>query len=83
MKYSLLKAECRMNFYDSLNKKNILFKGSKGEAKLPTLFDSGSDYSCIKKSVAEKLEIFTFIYHYIFYNDLNDNILNPHSYLFL
>ena len=43
----------------SIIQKDILFKGSKGQGSFPTLFDSGASYSCIRKDVADKLEILT------------------------
>ena len=39
----------------SIIQKTILFKGSKGEAKIATMFDSGASYSCIRKDIAEKM----------------------------
>ena len=43
----------------SVIEKNIKLKGSKGEDYLLALFDGGSSYSCIRKELAEKLEIIT------------------------
>jgi predicted aspartyl protease len=37
--------------------KEIELAGSKGREKVIALFDSGATYSCIKKELAEKLEI--------------------------
>ena len=37
--------------------KRIKLRGSKGEAEVLAIFDSGSTYSCIKPELAEKLEI--------------------------
>lgn len=33
----------------------VSFKGSKGEEKFYTLFDTGSTYSCIREDLAEKI----------------------------
>ncbi len=43
----------------SVIEKTINLKGSRGEEKLPALFDSGARYSCIQRDLAEKLEIIT------------------------
>ena len=37
--------------------KRIKLRGSKGEAEVLAIFDSGSTYSCIKPELAKKLEI--------------------------
>jgi hypothetical protein len=37
--------------------KSIRLVGSKGEKEVACLFDSGSTYSCIKPSLAEKLGV--------------------------
>ncbi len=39
--------------------KKLKLAGSKGEKELEGLFDSGATYSCIEKSLAQRLEIFT------------------------
>lgn len=40
-------------------KKKIKLIGSKGEIEKEAVFDSGATYSCIKKELAEKIEIIT------------------------
>lgn len=39
--------------------KKILFEGSKGKDEIEALFDSGATYSCIRKEIAQQLEIIT------------------------
>jgi len=39
----------------SIIEKSVRLVGSKGEKEVPTLFDSGSTYSCILPELAEKL----------------------------
>lgn len=41
----------------SIIEKPIKLVGSKGEAEVVAIFDSGSTYSCIKPELAEELEI--------------------------
>ncbi|MBM3235706.1 retroviral-like aspartic protease [Candidatus Poribacteria bacterium] len=43
----------------SIIEKSIELVGSKGREKVTGLFDSGSTYSCIDKSLAQKLELLT------------------------
>jgi hypothetical protein len=43
----------------SIIEKKIKLKGSKGEKEVLTLFDSGATYSCIRKELAEELELLT------------------------
>ena len=43
----------------SVIEKTIKLKGSKDEAELPALFDSGATYSCIKPELAKRLEVLT------------------------
>ena len=43
--------------------KELLFEGSKGEATLLAMFDSGASYSCIRPDHAEQLETPVVIRH--------------------
>jgi len=40
-----------------LRERDLTFRGSKGQAELHALFDSGATYSCIRPDLAERLAI--------------------------
>jgi len=42
-----------------LVRKRLKLMGSKGEAEVEALFDTGASYSCIRPELAERLEILT------------------------